>query len=71
MATALRSTLRQGLPAFRAQPVQRIQRAAFQTTVSRSILPPLPQRINGTVNDPVHTPESEPGHGSYHWTAER
>ena len=72
MATALRSTLlRQSLPAFRAQPFQKFQRAAFQTSTPLRILSPLPQKIKGTVNDPVSTPPSEPGHGSYHWTAER
>jgi succinate dehydrogenase (ubiquinone) membrane anchor subunit len=36
-----------------------------------AILPPLPQAIQGTVNDPVKVPHAHPSHGSYHWTAER
>lgn len=66
------------VPAFRAQqqrlsqrPSWTLQRAAFQTSASRQILPPLPQVIKGTVNDPVNIPEPHPSHGSYHWTAER
>jgi succinate dehydrogenase (ubiquinone) membrane anchor subunit len=63
--------LRRTMPAFRTNPVLRTQRAAFQTTPIRPILPPLPQKIEGTVNDPVKVPEADPGHGSYHWSAER
>lgn len=48
-----------------------VQRAAFQTSAARCILPPQPQVIHGSVNDPVKVPESHPSHGSYHWTAER
>lgn len=66
------------IPAFRsqqqplkAQPSWHIQRAAFQTSTRRPILPPLPQVIDGSVNDPVKIPEPHPSHGSYHWTAER
>ncbi|CAK3755874.1 mitochondrial succinate dehydrogenase subunit D [Lecanosticta acicola] len=66
------------VPAFRAQqhrlsqrPSWTLQRATFQTSASRHILPPLPQVIKGTVNDPVNIPEPHPSHGSYHWTAER
>ena len=67
------------LPAFRAQlPRQQpilqssvLQTATFQTSAQRAILPPLPQSIKGTVNDPVNVPDPEPSHGSYHWTAER
>ncbi|KAF2169390.1 hypothetical protein M409DRAFT_65069 [Zasmidium cellare ATCC 36951] len=64
------------VPAFRSQqshvkPSWHIHRAAFQTSARRPILPPLPQVIHGSVNDPVKTPEPHPSHGSYHWTAER
>ncbi|KAJ9648232.1 membrane anchor subunit of succinate dehydrogenase, Sdh4 [Coniosporium apollinis] len=45
--------------------------AAFHGTGSRMILPPLPQRIQGTVNDPASVPDPTPAHGSYHWTFER
>jgi succinate dehydrogenase (ubiquinone) membrane anchor subunit len=72
MASALRSPLlRRTLPAFRSQPAFRTQRAPFQTTTIRPILSPLPQKLDGSVNDPVKVPEADPGHGSYHWTAER
>jgi len=47
------------------------QRAAFQTTTKRAILPALPQTIRGTVNDAATVPDPEPSHGSYHWTFER
>lgn len=51
--------------------LQIVQRAAFQTTAQRAILPPLPQRIPGGVNEAAHVPDPEPAHGSYHWSAER
>ena len=62
-------------PAFRAQRSQpilkAIPRATFQTSAARSILPPLPQVIKGSVNEPVPTPAPHPSHGSYHWSFER
>ncbi|KAF2100201.1 succinate dehydrogenase-like protein membrane anchor subunit [Rhizodiscina lignyota] len=45
--------------------------AAFHAEGRKAILPPLPQRVEGTTNDPVHIPSPSPSHGSYHWTAER
>lgn len=45
--------------------------AAFHATSRRNLLPPLPQKVEGTVNDPVRVPEPSPSHGSYHWTFER
>ncbi|KAH9209686.1 CybS-domain-containing protein [Leptodontidium sp. 2 PMI_412] len=39
--------------------------AAFHASGRNSILPPLPQVIQGTV------PPANPSHGSYHWTFER
>ncbi|MCJ1252035.1 membrane anchor subunit of succinate dehydrogenase, Sdh4 [Trapelia coarctata] len=36
-----------------------------------AILPPLPQHIEGTANDPAPVPDPSPTHGSYHWTFER
>jgi len=66
------------LPAFRSQLLRRpalqqsiLQRAAFQTTAHRALLPPLPQSIEGTVNDAAKVPTPDETHGSYHWTAER
>ncbi|KAK7550562.1 CybS-domain-containing protein [Phyllosticta citricarpa] len=43
----------------------------FHATASRAILPPLPQKVEGTTNDPAPVPEPSPTHGSYHWTFER
>jgi len=45
--------------------------AAFHASSRRSILPPLPQVIQGTANDPAPIPTPSPSHGSYHWTFER
>lgn len=74
------TTTSAALPAFRSQrQLQSVlrpsalvaQRAAFQTSQQRQILPPLPQKILGTVNDAVKTPEASPSHGSLHWSMER
>ncbi|EXJ85092.1 hypothetical protein A1O3_05767 [Capronia epimyces CBS 606.96] len=49
-----------------------VSRAApFSTTSQRNLLPPGPQVIEGTVNDPAAVPKVDPLHGSYHWTFER
>ncbi|KAL1955063.1 hypothetical protein VTO42DRAFT_9052 [Malbranchea cinnamomea] len=45
--------------------------AGFHATSRRQILPPLPQVIQGTTNDPAPIPPTSPTHGSYHWTFER
>ncbi|OTB05728.1 hypothetical protein M426DRAFT_319709 [Hypoxylon sp. CI-4A] len=45
--------------------------AAFHASSRRSLLPPGPQVIKGSVNDPAYVPEPSPTHGSYHWTFER
>jgi len=46
--------------------------AAFHNTTRKSaFLPPLPQAIEGTVNDPVSVPSPKPTSGSYHWSFER
>jgi len=45
--------------------------AAFHATGRRAILPPEPQRIEGTTNDAQPLPHPSPTHGSYHWTFER
>ncbi|KAF2471091.1 CybS-domain-containing protein [Lindgomyces ingoldianus] len=45
--------------------------AAFHVTQRQQIIPPLPQKIHGTLNDPVPVPNPEPVHGAYHWTFER
>ncbi|KAI2638399.1 mitochondrial succinate dehydrogenase cytochrome b560 subunit D [Xylaria nigripes] len=45
--------------------------AAFHASSPRSLLPPGPQVIKGTVNDAVPVPDPAPTHGSYHWTFER
>ncbi|OCL07108.1 mitochondrial succinate dehydrogenase cytochrome b560 subunit D [Glonium stellatum] len=45
--------------------------ATFHTTSRRPILPPLPQKVQGTLNDPTIVPDPSPAHGSYHWSFER
>ncbi|KAF2206056.1 CybS-domain-containing protein [Delitschia confertaspora ATCC 74209] len=45
--------------------------AAFHATRRQQILPPLPQKIQGTLNDPAPVPDPAPAHGGYHWTFER
>ncbi|KAI0595569.1 CybS-domain-containing protein [Biscogniauxia sp. FL1348] len=45
--------------------------AAFHASSRRSLLPPGPQVIKGSVNDPAPVPEPHSTHGSYHWTFER
>ncbi|KAL7929541.1 hypothetical protein V8C35DRAFT_284347 [Trichoderma chlorosporum] len=76
MASIVRpSLLRQTALAARcAKPTFRnnaIKASAFHTSIQRSaILPPGPQRIEGTVNDPVPIPNPSAAHGSYHWTFE-
>ncbi|KAH6900392.1 CybS-domain-containing protein [Thelonectria olida] len=46
--------------------------AAFHNTARRTaLIPPGPQRIVGTVNDPAPIPEPSASHGSYHWSFER
>ncbi|KAK2739088.1 membrane anchor subunit of succinate dehydrogenase, Sdh4 [Onygenales sp. PD_40] len=45
--------------------------AGFHATSRREILPPLPQTIEGTMNDPAPVPPTHPSEGSYHWTFER
>jgi succinate dehydrogenase (ubiquinone) membrane anchor subunit len=60
-------------PAFAraALPKPSTRIAAFHATQRQQILPPLPQKIQGTANDPVPVPAPEYAHGSYHWTFER
>jgi hypothetical protein len=45
--------------------------AAFHATQPTQILPPLPQKIIGTTNDPTPVPNPDYAHGSYHWSFER
>ncbi|KAL2858143.1 CybS-domain-containing protein [Aspergillus pseudodeflectus] len=47
------------------------QVVAFHASARRQILPPEPQTIQGTMNDPAPIPPPHPSHGSYHWTFER
>lgn len=74
-APAKRSLTTAALPAFRVQRTQpmlkAVPRAAFQTSTSRQILPPLPQVMDGTINDPASVPAPDPAHGAYHWSFER
>ncbi|KAF2139903.1 uncharacterized protein K452DRAFT_253518 [Aplosporella prunicola CBS 121167] len=55
--------VRDALPAMRVAP--------FHASARRPILPPLPQKIEGTVNQPAPVPDPVPAHGSYHWSFER
>jgi succinate dehydrogenase (ubiquinone) membrane anchor subunit len=45
--------------------------AAFHASQRKQILPPLPQSVEGTTNDPVPVPNPDYTHGSYHWSFER
>lgn len=45
--------------------------APFHASTSRAILPALPQRVEGTANDPAPVPPVSPTHGAYHWSFER
>ncbi|EUC34536.1 hypothetical protein COCVIDRAFT_114912 [Bipolaris victoriae FI3] len=59
-------------PAFQRSVIPQSTRvAAFHATQRNQILPPLPQKIVGTTNDPVPVPEPDYAHGSYHWSFER
>ncbi|KAH9897564.1 CybS-domain-containing protein [Xylariomycetidae sp. FL2044] len=67
---AVPSTLKnQQLPSTIAKDAVRV--AAFHASARRNLLPPGPQVIKGTVNDPAPVPDPAPTHGSYHWTFER
>lgn len=72
-ATLLRNAMASSAKrsAFGALRAQAIQRATFQTSSARAILPALPQSVKGTINDPAPVPHAHPTHGSYHWTMER
>jgi hypothetical protein len=45
--------------------------SAFHNSSRNCILPPGPQVVDGTANDPAPVPRPSPTHGSYHWTFER
>ncbi|KAJ5126695.1 Succinate dehydrogenase cytochrome b small subunit [Penicillium atrosanguineum] len=66
----LRQTLAIRSPLLR-QNVGVSQMVAFHASARKQILPPLPQSIEGTMNDPVPVPKPHPSEGSYHWTFER
>ncbi|KAF3921623.1 hypothetical protein AA313_de0207693 [Arthrobotrys entomopaga] len=74
MASTLRSSSLRLLTsrptsAIRLLPHTRV--AAFHASQRQQILPPGPQVVQGTVNDPVPIPEPNAAHGSYHWAFER
>lgn len=54
----------------RAPPIP-IYASDFHYSCPKAILPPGPQIIEGTANDPAPIPDPSPTHGSYHWTFER
>ncbi|OAL54070.1 mitochondrial inner membrane protein [Pyrenochaeta sp. DS3sAY3a] len=59
-------------PAFQRAAIPQAARvAAFHATQRKQILPPLPQKVIGSANDPVPVPDPSPTHGSYHWSFER
>lgn len=59
-------------PAFQRAAIPQATRvAAFHATQRKQILPPLPQKVIGSANDPVPVPDPSPTHGSYHWSFER
>ncbi|KAJ5167347.1 Succinate dehydrogenase cytochrome b small subunit [Penicillium canariense] len=68
------SLLRQALATSRSpllrQNVGVSQVVAFHASARKQILPPEPQSIQGTMNDPVPVPAPHPVEGSYHWTFE-
>ncbi|BCS26201.1 CybS family protein [Aspergillus puulaauensis] len=73
MASLMRQSC---LSAFRAPLATRnaagvSQVVAFHASAKKQILPPEPQSIHGTLNDPAPIPTPHPSHGSYHWTFER
>ncbi|CAG7972704.1 unnamed protein product [Penicillium salamii] len=75
MASFARSSLlRQTLAAPRSPFCKNVgvsQTVAFHASAKKQILPPLPQSVQGTMNDPTPVPEAHPTHGSYHWSFER
>ncbi|KAH7394467.1 CybS-domain-containing protein [Pyrenochaeta sp. MPI-SDFR-AT-0127] len=67
-----RPLVQQFRPAFERSAIQKSTRiAAFHATQRNQILPPLPQKIIGTANEPTPVPDPSPSHGSYHWSFER
>ncbi|KAI1850902.1 hypothetical protein JX265_007227 [Neoarthrinium moseri] len=59
-------------PAMRSAFVRDAVRvSAFHASSRKNLLPPGPQVIQGTVNDPAPVPPTSPSHGSYHWTFDR
>ncbi|KAL2368428.1 succinate dehydrogenase (ubiquinone) membrane anchor subunit [Blastomyces gilchristii SLH14081] len=67
---AIASTLKPGLFQTKQRDVA-VNVAGFHATSRRDLLPPPPQTIQGTMNDPAPLPPTSPSHGSYHWTFER
>ncbi|KAH8699024.1 putative succinate dehydrogenase subunit CybS [Talaromyces proteolyticus] len=47
------------------------QTTSFHSSARKEILKPLPQVVQGSMNDAAPIPHSSPSHGSYHWTFER
>ncbi|KAJ5226324.1 Succinate dehydrogenase cytochrome b small subunit [Penicillium chermesinum] len=76
MASIMRPSLLRQTPAstrslLLRQNVGVSQAVNFHASARKQILPPLPQSIEGTMNDPAPLPKPSPVHGSYHWTFER
>lgn len=72
LSTINRPLAQQLRPAFQRATIPKSTRiAAFHATQRNQILPPLPQKIIGTANDPTPVPDPDYSHGSYHWSFER
>ncbi|KAI0121215.1 CybS-domain-containing protein [Xylariales sp. AK1849] len=69
LATATRRAA--GLPMRSATMRDAVRVSAFHASSRKNLLPPGPQVVKGTVNDPAPVPEPSASHGSYHWTFER
>ncbi|CAI6339704.1 unnamed protein product [Periconia digitata] len=65
------TTLRPSIAAALPKPTTASRVAAFHATQRKAILPALPQKIKGTLNEPTAVPDPAPAHGSYHWSFER
>jgi len=72
LARAMRPIARQQSPLAFAFAGQKTRIAAFHNTARKAaFIPPGPQVIQGTINDPVPVPGPRPTEGGYHWDFER
>jgi succinate dehydrogenase (ubiquinone) membrane anchor subunit len=71
MTSSINRPLAQLRPTFQRSALPSTRIAALHATQRNQILPPLPQKIIGTTNDPTPVPDPDYKHGSYHWSFER